>query len=88
MIYPYTAGSAGVSQLLPPWSLEGGTGEMLRRLSSHTDLSPFSGEEGLPGQYTEPSGRNLINLTVVADDNLELTRDFGIHCMQNGRLAR
>ena len=30
--YPYTAGMTGLSALLPPWALEGGPEEMLRRL--------------------------------------------------------
>ncbi len=31
-MYPYTAGSTTMTQLLPPWLLEGGTERMLRRL--------------------------------------------------------
>ncbi len=31
-VYPYRAGSAGLSQLVPPWAHEGGNGEMLARL--------------------------------------------------------
>jgi N-acyl-D-amino-acid deacylase len=31
-VYPYRAGSAGLSQLVPPWAHEGGDGEMLARL--------------------------------------------------------
>lgn len=31
-VYPYRAGSAGLSQLVPPWAHEGGSGEMLSRL--------------------------------------------------------
>lgn len=31
-VYPYRAGSAGLSQLVPPWAHEGGKDEMLRRL--------------------------------------------------------
>lgn len=31
-VYPYRAGSAGLSQLVPPWAHEGGTGAMLERL--------------------------------------------------------
>ncbi|MSR59894.1 MAG: D-aminoacylase [Planctomycetaceae bacterium] len=31
-VYPYRAGSAGLSQLVPPWAHEGGNGEMLSRL--------------------------------------------------------
>ncbi|MFN0053109.1 MAG: N-acyl-D-amino-acid deacylase family protein [Planctomycetales bacterium] len=33
-VYPYRAGSAGLSQLVPPWAHEGGTGEMLGRLQN------------------------------------------------------
>ena len=31
-VYPYRAGSAGLSQLVPPWAHEGGNGQMLSRL--------------------------------------------------------
>jgi N-acyl-D-amino-acid deacylase len=31
-VYPYRAGSAGLSQFVPPWAHEGGNGEMLARL--------------------------------------------------------
>lgn len=31
-VYPYRAGSAGLSQLVPPWAHEGGDGELLARL--------------------------------------------------------
>jgi N-acyl-D-amino-acid deacylase len=31
-VYPYRAGSAGLSQLVPPWVHEGGEGELLARL--------------------------------------------------------
>jgi len=33
-VYPYRAGSAGLSQLVPPWAHEGGTGAMLGRLKN------------------------------------------------------
>jgi N-acyl-D-amino-acid deacylase len=31
-VYPYRAGSAGLSQFVPPWAHEGGTGAMIERL--------------------------------------------------------
>src|SRR5262249_40656667 len=31
-VYPYRAGSAGLSQFVPPWAHEGGNGEILARL--------------------------------------------------------
>ncbi len=31
-VYPYRAGSAGLSQLVPPWAHEGGDGELIARL--------------------------------------------------------
>jgi N-acyl-D-amino-acid deacylase len=31
-VYPYRAGSAGLSQLVPPWAHEGGEGELVARL--------------------------------------------------------
>ncbi|KAA1378472.1 N-acyl-D-amino-acid deacylase family protein [Aeromicrobium fastidiosum] len=47
-VYPYTAASTGLTACLPPWSLVGGTAEMLSRLTSasvrdrirHDVLSP------------------------------------------------
>lgn len=33
-VYPYRAGSAGLSQLVPPWAHEGGEGELLARLQN------------------------------------------------------
>src|SRR5436190_16238987 len=33
-VYPYRAGSAGLSQLVPPWAHEGGDGELLARLQN------------------------------------------------------
>ncbi|MBI3861397.1 MAG: D-aminoacylase [Planctomycetia bacterium] len=33
-VYPYRAGSAGLSQLVPPWAHEGGEGEMIERLKN------------------------------------------------------
>lgn len=32
-VYPYRAGSAGLSQLVPPWAHEGGRAKMLKRLA-------------------------------------------------------
>lgn len=36
-VYPYRAGSAGLSQLVPPWAHEGGSGEMLSRLQNASE---------------------------------------------------
>lgn len=37
-MYPYAAGSTTMTQLLPPWMLEGGTGQMLQRLNDAATL--------------------------------------------------
>jgi N-acyl-D-amino-acid deacylase len=35
-IYPYTAGATGLDAMLPPWSKEGGTPELIKRLKQKT----------------------------------------------------
>jgi N-acyl-D-amino-acid deacylase len=50
-IYPYTAGSANLSQLLPPWAHEGGPSAMLDRLRDPTLRSKILHDvaHGAPG---------------------------------------
>jgi N-acyl-D-aspartate/D-glutamate deacylase len=43
-IYPYLAGSTNLTQLLPRWALEGGTGPMLGRLADPGDRRRISDE--------------------------------------------
>jgi N-acyl-D-amino-acid deacylase len=35
-IYPYTAGATGLDAMMPPWSKEGGTSELVKRLKNKT----------------------------------------------------
>jgi N-acyl-D-amino-acid deacylase len=50
-VYPYTAGSTTITQLLPPWLLEGGIEAMLQRLRDPAIQSRVSQDfaRGLPG---------------------------------------
>jgi len=43
-VYPYRAGSAGLSQLVPPWAHEGGNGRMLERLNDPGERSRIARE--------------------------------------------
>ena len=43
-VYPYRAGSAGLSQLVPPWAHEGGNGRMLERLNDSRERSRIARE--------------------------------------------
>jgi N-acyl-D-amino-acid deacylase len=56
-VYPYRAGSAGLSQLVPPWAHEGGTGEMLARLQASETRRRIAREmaEGPPGEQDWPN---------------------------------
>jgi N-acyl-D-amino-acid deacylase len=50
-VYPYRAGSAGLSQLVPPWAHEGGTARMLERLADAKTREKIARdmEQGAPG---------------------------------------
>jgi N-acyl-D-amino-acid deacylase len=50
-VYPYRAGSAGLSQLVPPWAHEGGTEKMLQRLADAKTRDKIARdmEQGAPG---------------------------------------
>lgn len=48
-VYPYTAGSTMLSTLLPPWVLEGGMDETLRRLHDPEERSRVKNELARPG---------------------------------------
>ncbi len=50
-VYPYRAGSAGLSQLVPPWAHEGGSGKMLERLADAKTRQKIARdmEQGAPG---------------------------------------
>ncbi|MFC7394535.1 N-acyl-D-amino-acid deacylase family protein [Scopulibacillus cellulosilyticus] len=43
-VYPYNASSTMLTTLLPPWSLEGGMGDTLKRLQDKTDREKIIGE--------------------------------------------
>jgi N-acyl-D-amino-acid deacylase len=50
-VYPYRAGSAGLTQLIPPWAHEGGTAKMLERLADAKAREKIARdmERGAPG---------------------------------------
>jgi N-acyl-D-amino-acid deacylase len=50
-VYPYTAGSTFLSQVLPPWAHAGGVEALVQRLASADHLQRIRGEieSGLPG---------------------------------------
>jgi len=55
-VYPYTAGSASLKSLLPPWALEGGTEKMIKRLRGSESRKRIENEflkKGTPG-WGEP----------------------------------
>jgi N-acyl-D-amino-acid deacylase len=43
-IYPYTAGATGLDAMLPPWSKEGGTAELLKRLKNKSSREKIKKE--------------------------------------------
>jgi N-acyl-D-aspartate/D-glutamate deacylase len=54
-IYPYLAGSANLSQLLPAWAHEGGTASMVERLHTSADRERIRLEQDVDGQGQERS---------------------------------
>ena len=78
--YPYLAGSCNLTQLLPTWSLEGGTGQLLERLARQDTRQRIIAEtEGdmantwediLLASLTNPAQKDLVGKTVqqVADE--------------------
>lgn len=66
-VYPYTAGSTQLLQILPPWFLDGGAPAITRRLRDPAKV------DELRGIFAEPSGRfeNLVNL--IGWENIRCT---------------
>jgi N-acyl-D-aspartate/D-glutamate deacylase len=74
-IYPYVAGSANLSQLLPEWAQDGGTPEIVRRLGDDVQrqailddwaTSLFFGWDEVEIVLADPGMEDLIGLTVEA----------------------
>jgi N-acyl-D-aspartate/D-glutamate deacylase len=81
-IYPYLAGSTNLTQLLPRWTLEGGTGKLLERLAEPTTRSRISADIEhnrlhdwhdillaggvFPGR-ADPVGRSVADLAALYD---------------------
>ncbi len=72
-IYPYVAGSANLSQLLPEWAQDGGTPEIVARLGDSTirqailddwATSLFFGWDEVEIVLVDPGMEDLIGLTV------------------------
>jgi N-acyl-D-aspartate/D-glutamate deacylase len=73
--YPYVAGSTLLTQLLPPWVHDGGTGELVRRLGSPDVRTRIMAEirDGLPGwpnYYDSTGGPAAIQIAAVATPSL------------------
>jgi N-acyl-D-aspartate/D-glutamate deacylase len=74
-IYPYVAGSANLSQLLPEWAQDGGTPEIVARLGDESvrrailadwQTSLFFGWDEVEIVLADPGMEDLIGLTVEA----------------------
>jgi N-acyl-D-amino-acid deacylase len=74
-IYPYVAGSANLSQLLPEWAQDGGTPEIVRRLGDEAQrrailedwqTSLFFGWDEVEIVLVDPGMEDLVGLTVEA----------------------
>jgi len=62
--------------------------QILVRPFGQLELPVIAGRETHRRNSRNNQEEKLVNLTVVAEDDAELMRDFGIHTMQNARLAR
>lgn len=74
-IYPYVAGSANLSQLLPEWAQDGGTPEIVQRLGDEAQrrailedwqTSLFFGWDEVEIVLVDPGMEDLVGLTVEA----------------------
>jgi N-acyl-D-aspartate/D-glutamate deacylase len=75
-VYPYTAGSTYLSNLLPPWVQEGGKANMVERLRDPTCRERIRDdmEHGLPGWSNQLKGAGgweqvLLNSTALAENS-------------------
>ena len=72
-VYPYRAGSAGLSQLVPPWAHEGGNGEMLGRLKDPESRKRIAHEMTV-GPDAESGGlASWPNFFVIDWDDIQIT---------------
>ncbi len=62
--------------------------QMLMRPLGQIEMPVIEGAECHIKRSRAHQPEKLVNLTVIADDDVELMRDFGIECLQNGRIAR
>ena len=79
--YPYTAGSTTLQSLLPPWSQEGGTAHILRRLKE-TSTRRKIGEEILNADGETQAGGSLDNVFVCSVATPENQRCVGLSITQ------
>ncbi|MEU8798496.1 D-aminoacylase [Spirillospora sp. NPDC048819] len=97
-IYPYLAGNAPLSQLLPAWAQEGGDGPMRARLTEHAVRARVRDEwRDLPNSWDDIAvgGRALPDLaadsgTDPADVALDLVAEHGnaVQMVAGGRSER
>jgi N-acyl-D-amino-acid deacylase len=78
-IYPYIAGSTALSACLPPWSLEGGTEKMLKRLQDPEVRKRLKGEisndtKDWENIYLGSGGPSGILIGSVVSRDLEATQ--------------
>lgn len=76
-VYPYTAGSTMLSTLLPPWILEGGVGEMVRRLRESSTRLQVKEELTRPGEgwdniAHDTGWENIVISSVASEENKRL----------------
>lgn len=71
-VYPYRAGSAGLSQLVPPWAHEGGTGEMLARLQDSETRQRIA-REMAEGPSAAEGGEDWPNFFKIDWDDIQIT---------------
>lgn len=73
-MYPYTAASTLLTQLVPPWVHAGGTDELVARLRSPAVRARIAAEirDGLPGwpNYVKSTGWGSIMVTAVLEPSL------------------
>jgi len=81
-VYPYLAGSTGLTQMLPDWSLEGGTQALLARLADpderqriHREVTESMIQE--PGDILVASGSFPDDVEVVGKSIGELGEQWG-----------
>lgn len=70
--YPYVAGSTMLGVILPPWAHDGGTEQLLKRLSSNSDRARMKEDiaKGIPGwdNFIEFAGTEGIYITSVLSE--------------------